>query len=163
MWTGKKWLLFLFVMSLLTWLSHAVRAQDYAATKATSLSGAAEVVTVQQPAATAATVRFVGVSIDCTVACTYTIERNGTAASSTTLTTVALLAGSAASKALAWSSSNVGTGTVIYRGQIAAGGGQTIPLSGVVLSGVGTTKNVTIRTNSITGDVKINFRWTEAQ
>lgn len=161
--TFKKWLLYLAVLASLTWFAEAIKAQDYAATKATTLAAAAEVVTIQQPAATAATVRFVGVYLDCSVACTYTLERNGTAASATTLTTVSLNAGSAASKALAWSGSNAGAGTVLFRGSLPAGGGVTLNLSGIVLSGVGTTKNVTLRTNSITGDVKIDFRWTEVQ
>src|SRR5574342_237649 len=85
--------------------------QVFIATKQTSLSGAAEVITVQQPASNAKTVSFIGAYVDCSVACTITLERDGSAATATTLTPVALNSGTAT--ATAWSGSDVGAGTVL--------------------------------------------------
>lgn len=136
-------------------------AQEYTATKETDLSGAAEVVTVQQPATGAKTVRFVGAYIYCSVACNVTLERTGTAATSTALTRVPVHEDMAAAVATAWSSSNVGVGSVVGKYSIAAGGSTSIPMETMALYGNGTGKNVTLRTSSITGNVKIIIQWKE--
>jgi hypothetical protein len=141
---------------------HFKKSQTYVAVKTTKLNNAAEVVTVQQPATGARTVRFLGAWLDCSVACTATLERNGTAASSTTLATAQVNPSvGTASTATAWSSSNVGAGTVIGAYSIPGAGGIPIGLTGIDNVGNGTAKNLTIRTNSITGTVDIIFKWQE--
>jgi len=134
-------------------------SQAFIATKQTSLSGAAEVVTVQQPVSGARTVSFIGAYVDCSVACNITLERDGTAATATALTVVALNSGTPA--ATAWSSSDVGTGTVLARYKIPATGGLPINLAMKSMSGANTAKNLTLRTDSITGTVTITVVWTE--
>lgn len=134
----------------------------YSTSKTTALSGAAEVVTVQLPATGTNTVNFLGAWVDCTVACTLTVERNGAAATSTTLAVNNINPGQTAAAATGWSSSNVGTGTVISRIGIAAGGGVSIDLTKIRMTGNGTGQNLTIRTNSITGTVNITIVHSES-
>lgn len=146
-------------LALLFVLALCAQAQDYVAVKETALTGAAEVITIQQPATGALTVRFKTAWVDCSVACTITVERNGTGATATTLTPSPLNSGTA--KAKAWSGSNVGTGTVISKFSLPAGSGVPLNLAGITLVGNGISKNLTIRTSSITGTVHINIVWTE--
>ncbi len=137
---------------------------SYVAQKTTSLSGAAEVITVQQkaPASTNRVVNFKTAYIDCSVACTATLERNGTFASSTTLTPLNVNPSETTATATAWSGSNVGTGTVIQVASISAGGYLVFDISNVVLQAQdGTGANFTLRTSSITGTVHITIIWTE--
>ena len=145
-------------------LTASLLGQDFVATKQTALTGAAEVITVQQPAASAKTVRFVGAYVDCSAACSVTVERNGTAATTTSLSVAKVNPSSSqAATAVAFSSSNVGTGTVVATYSLTAGGSRIIDLSRVYMTGTGTGKNLTLRTSSITGIVNILVQWTEAQ
>lgn len=146
----------LILLLVFTLVAHA---QDYSVVKETVLAAAAEVITVQQPASGALTVRLKSAYIDCSVACTITLERNGTVAAGSTITPAPLNAGTA--KVTAWSSSTVGTGTVISKFTLPAGGGVPLDLSGISLIGNGTGKNFTIRTSSITGTVHVNIKLTE--
>lgn len=134
----------------------------YAASQTTTLSAAAEVVTIQAPATQAAMTRLIqmkGVAVVCSVACTVSLERDGTAATSTSLTVNPVLNNAPAATATAWHSSNVGSGTVLSQYQIAAGGTLNLDLSNKWLGAP--SQNVTIRTSSITGTVNINFMWAE--
>lgn len=134
----------------------------YSASQTTTLSAAAEIVTIQAPATQAAMTKLIqmkGVAVVCSVACTVSLERDGTAATSTSLTTNPILNGEPASTATAWHSSNVGTGTVLSQYQIAAGGTLNLDLTNKWMGTPG--QNVTIRTSSITGTVNINFMWIE--
>lgn len=151
----KKLLTGLFVFSAV-----AFGQITYSANKTTSLSGAAEVVTVQQPAS-GKLIEFVGVSVDCTVACAFTIERNGTAATTTSLTVVNVNPSETSPTAVAFSGSNSTGGTVIGRYSLAAGGAAVIDLRAVKIQATHVNKNLTIRTNSITGTVDINIVFTE--
>src|SRR5437016_4831410 len=85
---------------------------SYVANKTTALSAAAEVITVQQIAAGTKTLQFVSASVDSTVVTAITIERDGTAATSTALTPAQVnpVIGVVAT-AKAWSASNAGAGT----------------------------------------------------
>jgi hypothetical protein len=143
----------------------AAFSQDYAnfiATKSTALTATAEVITIQQPASSAKFVRFKGAYVACSVACTVTLERNGTAATSTTLAPVKANPQSAtAATAKAWSASNVGVGTVLSVYPIAAGGSIVIDLSDHVFNAASTAQNLTLRTNAITGTAYITIQWTE--
>jgi len=135
--------------------------QTYSVTKSTALSSSAEVITVQQPASGSLTVNFVSAYIDSTAACSFTIERNGTAATSTPLTPAPVNYNQASATTTGWSGSNVGTGTVITNAGIAAGGGVVIDLSRIVMQGNGTYKNLTLRTASCTATVNIVIVYTE--
>jgi hypothetical protein len=140
----------------------ALAQVSYTVSKTTAVSSSAEVITVQQPATSAKIVRFVSGSIGSTVTCAYTIERDGTAASSTTLAVNAVNPTvSPTAKVTAFSGSNVGTGTVIGRGTVTAG--QIIPLdfTGIYMIGSSTALNFTIRMASCTGTIDINIKATE--
>lgn len=137
-------------------------AQEYAATEQVTLAGAAEAFTVQQPATGARQVRFRGAYVACSAACTITLERNGTAATTTSATPAQINPDLASpSKAVAFTGSNVGVGTVIANYGIAAGGFITIDLTGMRFIGNGTGQNLTLRTNSITGTVQFVIKFQE--
>lgn len=135
--------------------------KDYVVSKSTALSGSAEVVTIQQPSSGARNVR----GRMCTVysssaACGFTVERNGTAATTTEMTVSAVRPSIAAVPAAfkAYSASNVGVGIVIGRHEVQAG--QTFPIDlsyfEMRASGADTSQNLTIRTASCTTTVIIN-------
>ncbi len=129
--------------------------------KETVLSGSAEVVTVQQPASSARTVQGVAASIYCSVACVIELERDGTAATGTTLTVVDVAGQSTSAAATAWHTSDVGNGTTLSKHTIGAGNTLVLDLNALYLVGAGTAKNFTLRTDSITGTVQINVMWRE--
>jgi hypothetical protein len=135
----------------------------YTVSKTTVLSSSAEVITVQQPSSNALVVRGISAYIDSTAACAFTIERDGTPATSTALTPVPLnplISSSAASTG--WSSSNVGTGSVVTRAATPAGGSVVVDLTRLVMNGNGTFKNFTLRTASCTATVNVVLTYTEA-
>jgi hypothetical protein len=131
----------------------------YVATRSTTLTAAAEVITVQQPTAVLKVVQFKGVAVTCSVACDITLERDGTAATATALTPVALHRLMPATTVNAYRSSNVAVGTVLATYSITAGGLLALDLSDKFLFGAG--ENLTIRTSSITGTVQITIQWSE--
>ena len=154
--------------SLLLLLFSGVAAAQaaYVVQKTTSLSSAAEVITVQQIAQAPGgrIIEFRSAYIDCSATCDVTIERDGTAATTTALATVPVNARDLASKATAYSSSNVGSGTVLSVATIQAGGALGFDLSGISINKEGgTSSNLTVRTSSITGTVHISIKWTERQ
>jgi len=130
----------------------------YSVTKSTALTAAAEVITVQQPAANAKIVRFVSVYVDSTVATLLSLEVNGAAATATTLVPVSVNPSSEPAAVFkAFSASDSSGGTVIGTYSIAAGSFLTIDLSNIKFLTTGTNNNLTLRTNSITGTVHITF------
>jgi hypothetical protein len=132
----------------------------YAAIKETVLAAAAETITIQQPTGSSVSVLFEQADIYCSVACTITASWNGTAATSTTLTPK-VISGSSGS-ALAFSSSNVGTGTQGKTFYLQAGATIALDISDFFLPrGAGGTSNFTLATNSITGTARIQIQWTE--
>lgn len=134
----------------------------YTIIKTTSLSGAVEKLTVQQPASGAKRVRFTYASVYCSAACTVTMSRDGTAATGTSLPPVALSGHYAASVATGWHTSDAGAGTTLSPAYaIASGATQTFDLSGIELAGNGTTTNFSIATNSVTATVRIQIVWRE--
>lgn len=149
-------------MKLLSFLilSLPLLGQEYTLTRTGSLSGAVEKLTVQQPASTPKKLTFKKAFVQCSVACVITVSRNGTAASGTSLTPVPLISGNTAT-ATGWRSSNAGSGTVLAVFALAAGEGVPIDLSGIFLTGAGTTKNLSIATDAITGTVYFNINWIE--
>lgn len=122
----------------------------------------ASVVTVQQPATLARNVQFEQAIVCSSTAGSFTVERNGTAASSTALTVALLSSVNPAVKATAWHTSNVGAGTVISGTVlVAAGTCATYDMSGIRLIGSGTTKNVTVRGALASGNMHITVRFRE--
>lgn len=133
----------------------------YMAVKETSLSSAAEKITIQQPSPTSRNVSFESADVYCSVACIITIQQNGTAATATSLAVLALNE-SAPGTTVAFSSSNVGTGTTGKSYYIPAGGTLVLDLSSIfLLRGGATGNNFSIGTNSITGTVRIQIQWIE--
>ncbi len=125
------------------------------------LVGAAGVVTIQQPASGSKKVHFEAAMVYCSVACVIELERDGTAATATAATEVALTPYGTAT-AVGWSSSDVGNGTTINTIDVAAGSTVPIDLVGVMLAqGGGTAENFTLRSDSITGDIKMTIIWRE--
>lgn len=134
----------------------------YTVMKTTSLSGAAEKVTVQQPSTGAKRVRFLTAVVYCSVACTVTMSRDGTAATGTALTPVALSSAYPAATATGWHTSNAGSGTALSPAfPLVAGATQVFDISGIELSGSSTAKNFSVATNSITGTAMIQIFWRE--
>lgn len=136
----------------------------YAATSATS-----NILTVQQPASGSRAVSFKVAYVECTVACTATLKRDGTAASTTEITPSKLNTVNSrgdtipVASADAFRSSNVGAGTAISPAyQIPANGWKNIPLVGKVLEGNGNTKNFTVDVaSSSSGTLTIIVKWEE--
>lgn len=129
----------------------------YTYERSASLSGAASVVTIHLPTTANRTVRFLGASVYCSVVCTFTLERDGTAPT-TTAVTPAEMNGGTAGEATAYHTSNVGTSTVIKSYNVAAAEEKVIELDS---KGLKLGKNLTIRTNSITGTARIFIQWQE--
>lgn len=135
---------------------------SYVAQKTTTLSSAAEVITVQQPAASSRILDFKSAYVDCSVTCTVTLERNGSPASSTALVILNINPNESTAASTGWSASNVGTGTVLSVVSIPASGSIIFDLSGIgLLANNSTGQNLSIRTSSITGTVHITVKYTE--
>ncbi|MFB3828949.1 MAG: hypothetical protein ACE15B_19440 [Bryobacteraceae bacterium] len=135
----------------------------YTAQREATLAGTAEVVTIQQPATTTGNHFFLDeAAVYCSVDCTFTVERSGTAATTTAFTPAPANPGIVAAKATAFHTSNVGASTVIGKYYVAAGGEKVVNLRAIRLRN-GTRDNLTVRTSSITGTVRILVRWAEAQ
>jgi hypothetical protein len=136
-------------------------ARNFAYYKVTVLSGAVETVTVQQPASGAKSVHFQTVTLSTTAAVTFTLKYDGTAATGTAGTVLALSRDRAAGKATVWHTSDVGAGSTLHSYTMAADEEMSIDLSELSMLGNGTAKNVSIATDSVTATVEITFNWEE--
>lgn len=123
-----------------------------------SLNAAGTAATLQQPAANAKQVTGEWASVYCSVACVVTQSINGTAATTTAGTPVAL-PGSMSGPAIAtfWTASNAGSGTTLAVDNIPAGGTFTFDLTKIRLPASGTASNYTIAIASLTGTVNIKI------
>ncbi len=153
------------LLGALVLASQCFAQSSYTASKVTSASSSTEVLTVQGISAVNVrlpkVINFKAFDAACSVACTITLERDGTAATTTALTPAPLNPESGPSTAVAFSASNVGSGTVLAQYTIPAGGQIAVNLAGKQLySGV---ENLTLRSSSITGTVTLNIQWTEQQ
>jgi len=150
---------------LLLILAFPLLAQTpYVVQKTTALTTAAEVITIQQPSSSAKTVEFQTAYVDCSVACTLTLERNGNAATTTLQTPTPVNAGDGASSVKAYNTSNVGVGTVLSVVSLPASGSVTYDLTKLKLRQMNDPgQNFTIRTSSITGTVNITVLFQERQ
>ena len=130
--------------------------------KATGLSSAASVVTVQLGnITTIKAVYLQSAAVYCSVACEITLERDGTQATGTALTPTATRSGSPTVKATAWRSSDAGVGTVLARYLIPAGGTLLLELEDIVLVPQRILENFTVRTAAISGNAIIVVKWKE--
>ena len=126
------------------------------------LAGAVSTLTVQQPATGGKKVTFDSAVLYCENACVVTLERDGTAATTTAAVEVTLDETiNTAPTATAFSTSNVGAGTTISVYRLSAGVTFTLDLSNIKMSGNGTTKNVSLRTASTTGEIARTVVWME--
>lgn len=140
----------------------ALHAQNFVASKRTVLTGATEVLTVQATSSSKR-VAFVSAYVYCTVACTITLERNGTAATTTTQTPTQVNPSlGIVATATAYNTSNVGVGTVLWTYDLAGSQGLPINLAGISFApSAGNTNNITFRTSSISGTVNLSIQWQE--
>lgn len=134
-------------------------AARYQANKTTSLSGAAEKITVQATAASGP-VSFEEADVYCSVACVATIYVSGAAATTTALAVTGPLGVSGGVPPLAFSSSNVGGGTTLKSFNIAAGATLVLDMHAFYLpAGAGGGANLSVGTSSITGTATIQIQW----
>jgi hypothetical protein len=136
----------------------------YAIYQEFSLSTSAAVLTVQQPASSPRQITFEGAVVYCSVACVPSLEMNGTVATVTGVTPVRLDTRAPAATSTAYTGSDSTGGTVIGKYSVAAGQQLGITKSGLTLGvGSGVHQNLTIRTDAISGTVRILLMWSEPQ
>jgi len=131
------------------------------------LAGATTAATLQQPAANAQYVSFPsnntggvsqnGATVYCSVACTATVIRNASAATTTAGTVNSINPTEPPAVVNFFTSSNYSGGTTLEVFNIAATTTLSIDLGGFYLLPSGTTSNITIAINSITGTANITF------
>lgn len=126
-----------------------------------SLSAAAGAVTIQNKTGSKTTV-LRWVSVQCSVACSIYLEKNGTAATSTAVTPTPVNDADAATSPVkfnAYRDSNVGVGTKMSPTyELSAGQILPLDLEDMEIKGANDGKNVTLRIASMTGDYSVHFR-----
>lgn len=158
-------------------VSSQTTGKRYSATTGNvTLSGAGTSLTIQQPATNGNTITLEGATVYCSVACTVSQSRNGTAATATLLNQTisgTLATGSAGvssipptqpqtpSAALIYNASNVGTGISVGPPIVVNIGTVQIDLSKVGLNTGSTANNYTISVSSISGTANITLIWSE--
>lgn len=131
----------------------------YQANYTATLSGAASTVTVQATT-TSGAVSFEEGDVYCSVSCTATVEINGAAATTTSLTVTGPIGVGSGIPPVAFRTSNVGTPTALKTFNIAAGGTLVLDLTAFYFPpGAGSGTNLTIVTSSITGTATIQIQW----
>ncbi len=161
--TTFKRLVLLGLLVATTLAQSPTRHNTFTITRTKSLSAAASVMTVQQPAADSNTVEAIWAKIYSDVAVTVELERNGTAATATAETEVGTNANSPTPAAVGWYDSDVGNGTTIDTFDIVAYGTLSVDLKAykLYLTGDGTGTNFSLRSSSVTGNVRITICWRE--
>lgn len=135
-----------------------------ASTGNVSLSGAGTALTIQQPAlsGTPSALALESAVVYCSVACVVTTSQNGTPATATAGTAVAITPVGQPSAATVWTGSNVGAGTAVPPLiNVAAGTTVVIGLDKVVIPRAGPGANFTVSVGSITGICNISILWNE--
>lgn len=156
-------LLFLASLSALaqSGITNVPNGVNYTLQQAVTLSGTAAVLTVQSQAI-ANKVYFISAYVDSTVAITFTLERNGTAATATSATINNINPNEIATTMTGYTASNVGSGTVLGTYAVPAGGSVALDLSFIsFLTNAGTGTNLTLRTSSATGTIHLLFKFVE--
>ncbi|HXI23096.1 MAG TPA: hypothetical protein VNG71_04405 [Pyrinomonadaceae bacterium] len=139
-----------------------VDANRHVAVKETTLSGAAEKITVQQASGNASKrVTFECIDVRCSVACEIFFYQNGAAATTTALT-ISDINLSPSSTAAAFSSSNGGGSTAYRAAYLESAGTVVFDATNVFLPAkAGGTANFSVGTASMTGTVRIQIQWIE--
>lgn len=132
--------------------------------KETSLSSSTEKITLQAgTGVTALNVHPIIGQVYCSAGADVTLSQNGTAATTTTLA-ITGVNGSAANTAVAFSASNVGSGTFLDKISIPSGGGtfswDLTPL--IAYGNSAGTQNVTIAIASTTATCRIKILYSES-
>lgn len=130
----------------------------YVVYKSTSLSGAAEVVTLRKSSGNKLAT-FESAYVYCSVDCTFSLELAGTYSSGATITPNKLASRWESSTMLATSGTSISGTTSIVTYNLTAGTDKVLDLTGVYL--VSANDALTIRTNSITGTVQIALKYQE--
>jgi hypothetical protein len=137
----------------------APAGEIYQYTKTTGLSATAESVTLHLPSSASGVQAVIkSASVYCSVACTITIERDGSAPTTTAATAVRLNRYSQPAAVTPYYSSDVGAGTGLSSFRLAAGALLPLDFGGKVLQ---PGDNLTLTTDAITGTVVFNFQWEE--
>jgi hypothetical protein len=134
--------------------------QRYSLYRSVTLSSSAEAVTIQMPAGGGVNAYFKKAWVYTEFDCDVTLERNGTAATTTAATVRALNPGIVSPVAAAFVASNAGVGTVIATVKSYALGSVEFDLDGYQLR-FGTADNLTLRLASGTGLARIFVLWGE--
>lgn len=131
----------------------------YQAIDSESLISSTTAVTIQQPASPAYLVVFETLTVRCSVACSFTLSQNGSAATSTALG-IAALNNSPATSVKAFYKSNASGGTTLGTYYLEAAGTCAIDMSKFQLQRIAG-NNLTVATSSVTGNVEIIAQWIE--
>lgn len=150
----------LLIPLILASIAHAQPA-IYSYSKSTVLAGAGEKITLQQPASLAKRVKVRAVSVYCSVACTVTLSRDGTAATTTAGTAVAVSADYGTAATTVFHTSNVGAGTTLGTSAVPAGSTVTYDTFGWELNTASTARNYSVAVGSLTGTVILTMTWSE--
>lgn len=125
----------------------------------TVLAGGLEAVTVHMPTGTGRTARFTGASVYCTVACSFVLERDGSAPTSTAAAIKKSNRNEQTPVTAAFHTSNVGVpARTLPKNYVPAASTFVIGLEdNEILEG----DNLTIRVGPITGTAKVMITWKE--
>ncbi len=133
--------------------------KTYTVFKETSLAAAAEVVTLRVPSNTNKSAFVLDANLYCSVACTVTVESNGTYASGTTITPTKGRTSWPASEMLATYGTSISSTTTRMSFTLAAGEKLPLDFRGTFLTDAADA--LTFRTNSITGTFSVAIRYEE--
>jgi len=135
----------------------------YHALKTTTMSGTAEVVTLQNPRTDGKPIAIDGIYVLCSAACNFQVEMDGTAATGTNLARIPATKILNTSRGVAFSASTSITPRFVIGYSVPAGA-QPYPIefdSDYQLPGNGTNSNFTVRMLTNTGTVTIFLKWRE--
>jgi hypothetical protein len=146
-------------------VSASAHAQtEYRYENTASLSAAAYAWTIQQPASPSVTARFAGYSLYCSVACTFTVSRNCTAATATSdsseIRAVSPDAASSTTGLSAFKGSDAASCAAIKTYTLAAGEEKVIEKPSITLSRTAS-RNVNAAVSIITGFARFYAQWSE--
>jgi hypothetical protein len=149
-------------LSLILLLTASLYADGnyYLASYSSTLSGTTDALTLQVGTTTTRDIRPIVAWVRCSAACSFSLVINGTAATTTTLTTASLPGNTTPSQATAWSASNVGAGTTLATYNLEGAGTFQIDLSKFVIPHA-PNSNLTISIASFTGTWRPTIQWSE--
>lgn len=135
--------------------------QYYMATYQTSLSGAGTTFTLQVPASSGKRVYLQTAVLECTVDCTVSQDKNGSAATGTSVAAVGLNT-NGTPIATFYRASNAGAGSDLLPIIVRAGVQTALDMTPTVFArGAGTAQNFNWRVSSITGGARVTITWAE--